>query len=58
MTANPLIGRTPTGGGRVTEDRLHAYAAELNGKAFVKAFGWGYFVGRDDQGKARLDRRG
>jgi hypothetical protein len=58
MTANPLFGSFGgSGGGRITEDQLHAYAAELNAKRFVRSMGWEYFVSKAENGRCQLDRR-
>lgn len=50
MIDNPLIeaGRKPRAG-RVTEDMLHAHAADLNRKHFVITAGKPYFVSRRNE---------
>jgi hypothetical protein len=55
--ANPIMDRVPSGGGRVNEAAIAAYAAELNGKRFIQDQGWEYFVGSGPDGSKRLERR-
>lgn len=58
MTTNPLAERKPVKGKGmpVTREQIEQLAASFNRSRFVIDYGWFYFVGETEDGKAELKR--